>query len=580
MSSLLRKLLRKIDEIDPWQLACIFAAAGLATYFLGLHNPFENDDTTQIVTNLSVHSISNIAQFFQASTFWDGQHLSGLYYRPLMTTTFSLIYTIFGATPIVFHVVQLAIYTASSFILFLVFKRFLKPAISFLLALIFLVHPLNSQVVYSIPTMQDTLFFFFGILSIWIIIYKERTTRYLLYAAACLFLALLSKEEGIVFVVIAASYLFLFDRGRLRSFLYIMALPLIAYAALRIHAVGVFHAQHAAPIDGASLMTRLLMVPSVLLFYFAKLVFPWKLATEYYWTYQNFSIAHVLAPLLADLAIIGTFILMGIYVHHKGAKNVTRAYIFFGIWAVICILPYLQLMPLDMTACETWFYAAMAGILGMIGLALSTSKLYIKPEWLTLAAIIVIVVLAGRSAIRGLDYSSEYNLALHDIASSSNDYLALGRVSDYYLNHRNYKQAIIYAKRSIDIYPIGTNYNNLGVGLEKTGDYLGAAQAYRNSLKYDDQSAVYENLGVILMVYADPNTTNQFLQKALSIYPNDYKLWVYQAIFEGAIGDTQAAKASIITAARYGSVPPSLYSNILNNRPFKLNLLNKTILVR
>jgi hypothetical protein len=52
----------------------------------------------------------------------------------------------------------------------------------------------------------------------------------------------------------------------------------------------------------------------------------------------------------------------------RTSKAETRAYLFFGAWASLGILAHLQIIPLDMTAAETWLYFPMPGILGMLGL--------------------------------------------------------------------------------------------------------------------------------------------------------------------------------------------------------------------
>ena len=158
-------MLAKINKLKNWQVALIFLVLGFAVFFSGLMNSFQGDDLPQIVDNPVVHSISHIEIFFEGSTFYNGggiAPLSGVYYRPLMTTAFSVIYTIFGAHPFYFHLFQLFLGIGSVFLLYLVFCYFISPTLSLVLSLIFLVHPLNSQVVFAIPWMQDTLFSFLG----------------------------------------------------------------------------------------------------------------------------------------------------------------------------------------------------------------------------------------------------------------------------------------------------------------------------------------------------------------------------------------------------------------------------------
>jgi hypothetical protein len=573
------QLLARINNLKPWQVACIISTTGLCFFSAGLGNPFANDDAFQIVNNPPVHSIVNLLQFFQSSTYWNGQVLTGSYYRPMMTTVFSIIYTVFGAQPVAYHIVQLAVYLASAYIVYLVFKHFFKPALALFLALIFVVHPLNSQVVYSIATMQDVLFFFFGILAVWLLI-QHKTIKVLWAVATCLLLAMLSKESGIVFVALTFCYLLWFERKRIRSFVVILIVPVTLYLALKIHAVGLSHMQRVAPIDSTNLLGRLFTMPSLVLFYFSKFVFPWWLATTYYWIFPKFSVGHVLLPLFIDLAIIGLFIYLGMRIHRMLPRASLHTFTFFATWTVLGMVLYMQIIPLDMTACETWFYFAMAGLLGMIGVALGTVKVTISPVWLFLLAVLYVGVLGFRSTFRASDYQSQYTLAVHDLAASSDDYTAMNSISQYLIDRGNYSEAAVYAQRSINVYPVVANYNLLGVALERSGDYSGAVQAYTHALRYNNLSVIYENLGLILMVYSSPITTNQFFVNAITLYPQDYKLWVYLSLFEGAEGNTASAKVAIQNAAKFGSVSPLIYSNIMNEQVFALPILGKTLIIR
>lgn len=207
--------------------ALIIALTGLAVFASGLVSPFWGDDNLQIVENIPVHSIANLWLFFQGGTFYNGQGLaplSGAYYRPLMTTVFSLVYSIFGPNAIAFHLLQLGLYITAAVLLWLVFRYSFRPALALALSLIFLVHPLNSQVVFAIASMQDVLFFLFGMLALWLLL-RYGSVKSLWLVAGCLLLSLLSKETGVLFLVLALLYLFWFDRGRLKTFAGIVVLP-------------------------------------------------------------------------------------------------------------------------------------------------------------------------------------------------------------------------------------------------------------------------------------------------------------------------------------------------------------------
>lgn len=557
---------------------------GFSVFFSGLSGPFQNDDFTQIVSNTPVHSISNIPSFFGSSTFFNGEKLTGVYYRPLMTTTFSIIYSVFGAQPVAYHLVQLILYILGAFILFLVFKHFFKLILALPLAIIFLVHPMNSQIVYSIPTMQDALFFFFGILAMLTLI-KYRTNRAMWMAILFFMMSLFSKESGILFIIMGLSYLYLFDKERLRTFLSYAVLPVFLYFVFKINTVGLAGASHAAPINGLNLIGRILTAPSIALFYFTKFIFPSELSLGYYWVHPTFTIDTFLIPLIVDLLVVGLFVYLGVQVQKKLSKEKFNAFIFFAVWAVIGLGLYMQIIPgLDFTACEAWFYFAMAGILGMIGITLQSVKIRFRPEWLVwlaIAATVSVIVLLGvRSNLRGYDYKSQYNLAVHDLKVSPDDFAAMDDIAQYLDDNGKFQEAIKYAQQSIDIYPIVSNYNNLGVALQQTGNYQRAINAYDQALKYGNMAIIYENLALIHFVYSKPLATSQFLKKALQEYPHDYKLWLYYAVFEGAIGSNADAVNAITTAASYGEVPPVIYNGIMQNKPFGVPILGKTLLVR
>lgn len=571
-------MLDKIDQLKSKYVACIFAVLGFAVFFTGLNNPFQGDDSYQIVNNLPVHSIKNIFLLFRSSTFYNGQHLIGIYYRPMMSALFSLIYTFFGAHPIAYHIVQLSIYIFSAFILYLIFRRFLNQTLALFLGLLFLVHPLNSQVVFAIPSMQDALFFFFGIVSLWILM-TYKSTRSLWAVALCILLSLLSKETALVFILVDLFYLFLFERKRLYRFGAIIVAPIVLYLILKISAVGLNSKQNGAPIDNLHLVSRLMNDPSIILFYITKFIFPWRLASGYYWTYPTFSVSHTLIPLIIDIVVVGIFIYLGFRVKAKLSKTKYYAYLLFSTLVVIGMLPYLQIIPLDMTVCEDWFYPSMAGLLGMIGIAALTIKIRIRPQWLILLGVVLIGALGIRSSIRGTDYKSQYILAVHDLAVSSQDYSAMNNISEGLISMGKFKEADDYAQRSANIYPTVSNYNNIGVALQFLGNYAGATVAYNHALKYGSLSETYENLGQIELVYGMYPSNFKFFQKAINAYPQDYKLWVYISILEGIEGNNVNAKKAILTASKYGPVPAAIYLNIMNNQPFKLHLLGKTLLV-
>ncbi len=289
-----------------------------------------------------------------------------------MMTVFSLIYTIFGSHPFYFHLVQLLFCIGSSIILYLFFRFSFKPVLALFLSLVFLLHPINSQVAYAIPSMQDALYFFFGILALWILV-RFKSIKSLAIAATCLFLSLLAKETGILFIALSLLILFWYNKKRLYPFIGIMVFPITLYLVLKTNAVGLLGTNpDNAPIDNMSLMGRLFTAPSIVLSYIIKFIFPWNLASAYYWVHPTFSFSNFLLPLIIDLGVLSILVNMALLIRKRAPNAHYRAYLLFATWSALGILVHIQIIPLDFTASEPWFYFSSAGVLGMIGIIVIT----------------------------------------------------------------------------------------------------------------------------------------------------------------------------------------------------------------
>ena len=133
---------------------------GLIVFFNGLFNGFVGDDGGQLVDNIAVHSLQNIPQFFFGGTFNNGNgSIIGLYYKPLLLTTYSILYSFFGTNSF-YHFFQLVLHISNAILVFLLFTRFFKKGLALVLSLLFLVHPINADTVDYIANLQDTMFTF------------------------------------------------------------------------------------------------------------------------------------------------------------------------------------------------------------------------------------------------------------------------------------------------------------------------------------------------------------------------------------------------------------------------------------
>ncbi|MFO0781713.1 MAG: hypothetical protein U0524_02355 [Candidatus Saccharimonadales bacterium] len=569
----------KLRNIKTWQAILLLVATGCIVFASGLGGQFQGDDNAQIVNNEPVHSLSNAKLLFEGGTFYNGQGLhplTGSYYRPLMMLTFAFLHELFGLNPLYFHIFQYMLCIGSAILLFLLFRYSFRPLLALFLALVFLVHPINSQVAFSIACMQDALFFFFGILAIWLLV-RFDSMKVLPFVALSLFVSLLAKESAVLFVIMSLVFLFWFSRHRLLPFMSMLVLPIAGWLALKSNAIGLMvNNPGNAPIVHLDFVERMMTAPSIMLIYITKFVFPDKMAAAYYWTNPTFSVQHVLLPLIIDVAAIALVVYAGYRLYKVAPKAQYYTYLFFMIWTTIGVGIHLQLVALDFTVTLPWIYFATAGLLGMIGVVLTNLEPFksFDRKKAMIIMIVIVVALGARTFARGFDYKDQYTLAKHDVQATDEQFNAYNSMAIYEAGQNDFDTAIKHARKSVSIYSAATNNNTLGGILYLTGDYAGAYRAWHEGLKTMELSDIYVNLVRLTLVYGDPQENEEIIVKALNYFPQNSDLWTYYAIQLQRNGNNPRAKEAIQVANQIQPVEPFIYNNIMNNKPFTVNSVN------
>lgn len=251
---------------------------GFLVFFNTIDNSFIWDDEEQIVNNTVIHSLSNIPAIFSGGAFNSGGtgNLIGVYYRPLMTFTFSILYNLFGNNPSHFHLIGLIFGILNAILVYIFLGKFFDRNKSLLLSLLFLCHPLYSEVILYSANFQDLLFFFFGMLGLLISN---------VWSMPFFVLTLLSKETGVVFVLITIIYSYFYKRGQLTKVIVTASIAILIYTLLRFYIAGIYFTTHGiAPISLLSFWERVLHIPYILFYYFSNFIWPSNLSINQHWT--------------------------------------------------------------------------------------------------------------------------------------------------------------------------------------------------------------------------------------------------------------------------------------------------------
>lgn len=163
------------------------------------------------------------------------------YYRPLSMVTFAIENEFFPENPSVSHFNNVLLYALTGFFLCMLLMNLFRnvhPVFSFVVALLFIAHPIHTEVVANIKSRDEILAFLNLVIAIFILLraFKPEQTNWKLLFLSCLFfyLALLSKETAmtglfIAPVVLYFSYGFSIGQSLLRTFPFLVVIIIFQF---------------------------------------------------------------------------------------------------------------------------------------------------------------------------------------------------------------------------------------------------------------------------------------------------------------------------------------------------------------
>ncbi|MBI2674264.1 MAG: tetratricopeptide repeat protein [Candidatus Yanofskybacteria bacterium] len=147
----------------------ILIIVGSFIYSFNLNNELFWDDDDWIINNVYVHSVSwENVKFLFSNNVLAGVGLQSNYYRPFLFFTFAFNWVISETKPFLWHLVSNSIHIANAVLVFVLFRKYVGNLVSFLTALFFVVHPLNTEAVAYISGRGDPLSALFLLLALYL----------------------------------------------------------------------------------------------------------------------------------------------------------------------------------------------------------------------------------------------------------------------------------------------------------------------------------------------------------------------------------------------------------------------------
>jgi protein O-mannosyl-transferase len=243
----------KISFTDKYLPSMIIVAFTFILYANTITNDYALDDLIVIngnaFTKKGFNGLKEIFSYDSFTGFFGKQKklVAGGRYRPLSMATFAIEYGIFkDFRPGFSHFLNIVFYALTGILLFLILSRLIKPhknknknwymGIPFIATLIFLAHPVHTEVVANIKGRDEIFALMFSLLTVWLVLLyiEKKKLPHLLLAAISFFLGLLSKENTIMFLLIIPLTIYFFTTVPLQKNVVIL-LPMVIAALLFLY---------------------------------------------------------------------------------------------------------------------------------------------------------------------------------------------------------------------------------------------------------------------------------------------------------------------------------------------------------
>ncbi|MBE9532182.1 MAG: tetratricopeptide repeat protein, partial [Proteobacteria bacterium] len=492
-------------------------------YLPSTFNAFVYDDMEQVLSNPWIVDFTHLGDIFLSASWAFMKETGGSnYYRPMMHLGFLVESQLFGFSPKAFHLVNIILHSLNTLILFLISSKLFRlwqgratgeraasdraqaqgvassAYYAFAAALIFALHPINSEVVNWVSALPELTYTLFLLLAFYIYISLDRELSTLgsaLYSALCVilfFLALLSKETAMAFLPLVFCYdLLTLRTSFLKRYRYYAAFILTAalYMALRTYALGGV-AQKKMVATG--LYDSVLNVFPTAMRYIGKLLWPSKLSIIYpYEPFYSLFAPAVILSLFAVLLIVFVLLLL----------RRREGIVFPALWIIIPLLPVLYIPVVSVGGfADRYLYLPSAGFAMLLVVVLRSLFAGKGRGKILIALIIVLLVAYGALSLkRSMAWRDSMSL-WSDTANyvPDNGVVNLGLAAAYREQGENEK-ALRYYKKVVMLEPFNYKpYYNLALVYQDIGDVANAAINYQSTIRLNPlNDRAYYNLAVL-----------------------------------------------------------------------------------
>jgi tetratricopeptide (TPR) repeat protein len=471
-------------------------------------------------------------------------------YYPVKSTVQWVEWHLWGNSMAGYHIVTVGLHLLSALLLWRILKRVIGPS-SWLIALLFSIHPIAVESVAWISELKNTLSLFFILLA-WNITTKDLESctalafnRKKLCVILFYVLALLAKASVIMFPITVLLYIW-WQKGRIKRNDLFSCVPLFAVSLVIAGVTIWFQNNYAIAGENISINSageRIVYSIYSIFFYLKTVILPVTLIPVYpKWSIHPITLSVVLTW-IASLA--------GVSYLWTRRTVLSRNIIFCLGYFIINLIPIVGIIPMYFFkyswVADHFIYISLIGICILIGSGVHYFYHYLVSKSVRLSMLLVVCVslalvsLGFKSYTQANYYRSDESFWLFVNKANPDSwdaYYNLGVISEHKSGHQ--LEAIEYYTQALRLNPTSAkthnNIANLLSSLERNNDE--AIAHYKKAIELEPHySVTHNNFGLLLAKIKgrESDAIEQF-QKALAINPNYIECHYNYGVFLAKVG--------------------------------------------
>ena len=588
-----------------WVLGVLVGLVAFILYFNTVSHEYVLDDFSLISENtVTTKGIKGIPTIFQ-NHYRVGYYLidDGIY-RPLSVAMFAIEWELSPNNPHLSHWLNVLFYAFTGWLLFITLSKLLKNynlVIPFLISILFISHPVHTEVVANIKSRDELIGFFLTIASLYYMLkyFEKEKIYYLILVSFLFFGALLAKETAITMIGLlpVSSYIFINQsfRKNILPFIFLLV-PVILFLIIRNIVLSENDSTYMiTPLENLLLATnnianRIATAINIMGDYILLLIYPNNL-------FYDRSFGQIKIVNFSDIKVILTLLFLIFSGVFCVVKILKKDLIAFGIFIFLVTMTLFSnfIFTIGVAMADRFLYFASLGfafVIVMLFIKITKTKLefenyisvsnFFKSNFkLFVFTVPIILFYSFRTIERNKDWKDNLTLFSRDVIKMPNN----SRAHSFYANElirttevseldsnvkkNYYLEGIKEFKTSIAIYPKQSAevFEAMGTAYLKLNKFDSAEYYYKKGIKLDP--TLIKNLGDLYFAKCDYNKAIYFYLKQVKISPNNYMTWLNLGLSYGTLKKYDLALENFLKADQLKPNDPEINFLIATVYQFK-----------